>query len=216
MNPFEIPIDIDGETARNLAQTELSKGKYHPVPSWVSDVYRWLEDSLSDLIRRLENGEGNGASQGVTLLIVLLLIGALVLLIWRVGIPRLSSRHRSDAKVSLDERLSPSDYRQRASEAANAGDFSAALLELFRAMVRDLEVHTIIRPRASRTALETARIISTVMPEASADVLQVAGWFNDVAYGRQPATPDQYGLAQKLDTHLIQALKHGLAGAEAQ
>ena len=97
------------------------------------------------------------------LLAVLLLLAAIGLVVWRVGLPRWQRRRR-DAAVDLDPTRPAADYRSAGRAGRGGGDWAAAVRDRFRAVVRELEVQTILDVRPARTAWEAAYRASRVLP----------------------------------------------------
>lgn len=192
MFPYEPPIDIDRDAARNEAIAEAAKGRYSgPLPEWVQDAWKRFIDLLEAIIRILtakpDPSEGGGGFSWGLLVVVLLALAALAFIVWKFGLPRWSRRVK-DAHVETDESLEAADYRDLAERLADAGDFRAAVRERFRALVRELETTTIIERRPARTAYETAALATRELPDVAAQLHGAATLFNDVMYGdRHPA-----------------------------
>lgn len=207
--PLEIPVELSREEAQQLAQAELQKGKYTDPWAWFTDLIRWLDRMLNDLLSftdptRLEQSSGSVVAW---IVIGVLLVGVIIL-VWRVGIPRLTASR--DKVVETEAHLSPVDYRSRAEDAASKGDWIGAVTERFRAMVRDLEDRTLLQRRIGRTATEVATLAGRAVPSQATNLSATATFFNDVLYGDHPADRDAWlwfdGLCQQVET--------GLSGAD--
>lgn len=192
------PIEIDGDEARRRAEEELAKAKYHGVPDWISDIFRRISDLFDKALSPSLGGTGGGGNW-VFLVVVLVVVAALVLIAWRVGLPRWR-RRIPDAEVGLDEEQDAEEYRSAADLAAAAGDWTSAIRERFRALVRELEHRTIIDPRPGRTALEAAGVAARLMPAVHDQLRTAAGLFNDVMYGSVTADESGYRRMVAADT----------------
>lgn len=194
--PLDIPIDIDGDEGRRRAVEELAKAKYGGIPPWVGDLLERVANVLTrvaEFFAALLNpggAAGTGVNPGFVLAVIVLVL-AIGFVVYRVGLPRWQER-RADANLDLDSTVPPADYRARAEEHANRGDWPAAVRDRFRALIRELEVRTIIDVRPARTATEAAWATVQVMPQANDDMQQGADLFNQVMYSDQPTEREAY------------------------
>jgi hypothetical protein len=207
--PLEVPIRIGRDEARRRAAEELAKAKYGGTPQWLLD----LADRADSVAQRLVDfflrifGDRVGGGAGINwgfVVVVLLLLAAVVLVVWRVGPPRWRGGRR-DAAVELDPTRAAADYRTAAEQAAAAGDWAGAVRDRFRAVVRELEVQTILDVRPARTASEAAYRASRVLPECTEALRTGAESFNAVVYGDRPATPATYSQLVALDDQVTAA-----------
>ncbi|WP_245713513.1 DUF4129 domain-containing protein [Nocardia vaccinii] len=99
-------------------------------------------------------------------------------------------------------RLGPAGAHRGAAEyAALRSDFSTALRERFRAVVRGLEQGGVLEIQRSRTAQETAanaaaNARATELPDAARD-------FDEVVYGGRPATEAEYRRLEQADRYSL-------------
>ena len=170
LHAYDIPILIGRDEARRRAEQELAKAKYgSATPDWLTralDRASALAERFIELLARLAGGP-DGAGSGINwgfLIAVGLLLAALVIVVWRVGLPRWRRRSAAGA-VEADPTVQPTDYRARAESLAVAGDWRGAVRDRFRALVRELETRTILDVRPARTALETAVGAGRHLPE---------------------------------------------------
>ena len=216
--PLEVPVRIGRDEAQRRAAEELAKAKYGGTPQWLLD----LADRADSVVQRIVElflrifGDRVGGGAGINwgfVVVVLLLLAAVVLVVWRVGLPRWRGGRR-DAAVALDPTRAAADYRATAEQAAAAGDWAAAVRDRFRAVVRELEVQTILDVRPARTASEAAFRASRVLPDCT-EALQVgAEGFNAVVYGDRPATADTYRQMVALDEQVTAAAARADLAAE--
>lgn len=208
--PLEVPVRIGRDEAGRRAAEELAKAKYGGTPPWLIDLAEradFLLQRLVELFARFFGGPvaagGGGVSWGFVIA-VLILLAAVALVVWRVGLPRWRGRHR-DAEVELDPTRAAADYRGRSEEYAAAGEWAAAVRERFRAVVRELEVGTILDVRPARTAWEAAYRASRVLPDCAETLRDGAETFNAVVYGDRPATDTAYRQLVALDEQVSAA-----------
>lgn len=192
--PAQPPIDIGRDEAQRRANEELSKGKYGSQPDWVNDLVKNVSDFFDQIFKLLDAqtqpGQGIGVGFPIAILIVLLVIA---LIIWKVGLPRWQrQKPGADADVGVDNTVLPQTYRERALAAAQSGDYSVAIVEQFRGLVRELEYQTVIEPRPARTAFEAVTVVSQLVPTAHQPMLEAAELFTQVMYGKHRATSQQW------------------------
>ena len=193
--PLEVPVRIGRDEAQRRAAEELAKAKYGGTPEWLVELAeqadRWLQRIVDLFIRILvERGQGGGVNWGFLLAVVILLV-AIGLVVWRVGLPRWRPRRR-DAAVAVDSNRPAADYRAMAEQHASRGDWAAAVRDRFRALVRELEAQAILDIRPARTAWEAAYRTSQVLPTCGEALQAGAESFNAVVYGDRPADSAAY------------------------
>lgn len=206
--PLEVPIDIDAAEARRRAIEELSKAKYVGVPQWARDLFAQIlewADRIARLIL-LPNGGGAGGVNWVLVVTLAVVVGLIVLVVWKVGVPRFNAR-RKDAAVGTDASLPPQRYRSRAEQAAAAGDWLGAIRERFRALVRSLEDQTVLDVRPARTAWEVAQLAGRQLPSVQSALDGAAQVFNDVLYGDVVATEEAYRRMSGWDDEVVAAAR---------
>jgi hypothetical protein len=207
--PFDVPVVIGRDEAQRRAVAELAKAKYGGTPEWMRDaaerVARLLE-RLADTVQRvltLGQGGGGGISWGFVLAVVLLL-AAIGLVVWRVGLPRWRRRY-GGATVDLEAEKPAADYRSTAAAAAEVGDWTNAVRDRFRAVVRELEIRTILDVRPARTAWEAAFSAAKELPDCRDQLRTGAESFNAVVYGDRPADQQTYAAMVALDEQVTAA-----------
>lgn len=202
LRTYDIPILIGRDEARQRAQAELAKAKYGGTPDWVSrglDRLDRVTQWFLDLLTRVSSAPtaGGGVNWGFVLAVALLL-AAIALVVWRVGLPRWRSRTAPGA-VETDPTVEATDYRSLADAHAAAADWSSAVRDRFRALVRELETHTILDVRPARTALEAAAGAGRHLPSLAGSLLSGAEEFNAVVYGDRSADEATYRRMVALD-----------------
>lgn len=181
------PITRDG--ARAAADRELSKGIYHryddPLPV---RVFKWAEHLIGRLFDDVSRHSPGGGAGAVALLVAVVVL--LIAVRWRLG-PL--SRTARAARAVLDASSSTSsDYRREAITAAEAGDWSAAIVARMRALARGLEESGELAVRPGRTADELAAEVAGERPAAAAATARAAQVFDEVAYGNRAGTAGGY------------------------
>jgi hypothetical protein len=207
--PLDIPVRIGGEEARRRAVDELAKAKYGGLPDWADQLLNRLGRVLDRIVEAAlrfvfgSAGGGAGISPGFVLAVVLLLV-AIGLVVWKVGLPRWRRRSR-DAAVDLDASVPAADYRHLAGQHAEQGDWRAAVRDRFRALVRELEVRTILEVRPARTAWEAAHAATRLLPGCRDDLRTAAEDFSAVMYGERRADKALYRRMAEIDGRVTTA-----------
>jgi Domain of unknown function (DUF4129) len=207
--PLQVPVRIGRDEARRRAAEELAKAKYGGTPDWLVQLAehadRWAQ-RIADLVIRIlvERDSGGGVNWGFLLAVAILLV-AIALVVWRVGLPRWRSR-RQDAAVAADSTRPAADYRALAEQHAAHGDWPAAVRDRFRAVVRELETQAILDVRPARTAWEAAYRASRVLPSCQAALQSGAESFNAVVYGDGPADSATYQQMVAVDEQVTAAV----------
>ena len=190
-----IPVDPDADTAREWAINELAKREYTDAgESWLEGLWRWLSEFF-DSLNRLGSGLGSLGVPGVVVFAVIGL-GIAALIVWIVVGPlRRSRRAASAGEIFGGDHRDSSALRADAEAAASAGDWSAALVHLFRAMVRHLDERGAIDMFAGMTAHEAAVAAGQSIAAVAGDLAIDADAFDDARYGRSATTEATYAHA---------------------
>jgi hypothetical protein len=209
LSPLDIPVSLGRDEARRRALAELAKAKYGGTPPWLehlsdraSRLFSRIAELLGDLLAGPRPG-GGGISWGFVIAVGAGLV-VISLVVWRVGLPRWR-RRRAGAEVQLDPTRGAADYRALAEQDAGRAEWAAAVRNRFRAVVRELEVRTVLDVRPARTAWEAAYSASRVLPEARDALHQGAEDFNAVTYGDRPADQESYTRMVAVDEQVARA-----------
>ncbi|MEP6697479.1 MAG: DUF4129 domain-containing protein [Pseudonocardiales bacterium] len=188
---------ITREGARGAARDELAKGIYQEdKPGLLAQLVNKLLDILNQGLQK-----GTDAAPGGIwgLLALAALVIALVVFIRLRSGPLARRGQVGDPFGGFAQPVTPDEHRRRADQQAAAGEFADAVRERMRAIIRDLEERAVIEPRLGRTADEVADEAGTYLPATSADLHTAARVFDDVWYGKRPATPAMYADLRDID-----------------
>ncbi|MFC4609334.1 DUF4129 domain-containing protein [Streptomyces maoxianensis] len=206
----DVPVDTPRIPAREAAERELSKPMYHENdPSLLQRALNRFWDWVGGIFDAA-SGATPGGPVGL-LVVVLLVIGLIAALWWRLGTPR---RTPGTADSLFDDSpRSASEHRAAAEAHAAAGRWNQAVQERMRAIVRSLEERTLLDPRPGRTADEAAAEAGRSLPGHADGLRASAREFDDVAYGGRTADRQAYLRLRDLDLELERA-KPQLSGAQ--
>ncbi|HLS04618.1 MAG TPA: DUF4129 domain-containing protein [Actinomycetales bacterium] len=208
MDPPLVPGE---DEARRWAEEELSKNIYHGDPE--SLLTRLLK-AIAEFFSRAET-ESNVPTGSVALAIVIGLAVVVVLALVLYGPLRIVRRVQDSSHEVLegDERTA-AEIRAAAQAHEEAGQWSLAVLERFRAITQSLIERAILQDRPGQTAVEVARDAGPKLPAAAADIARAAELFDRVCYGEIPATQDETVWLRHLDQE-VENMRPDLAAVMA-
>ncbi len=178
-------VQVDRDEARRLAERELADPKYDDEPSLQERIIQWVLDRLNDLFEvagRASPGQWLAALAG-------LVLGVVVALALRRAL-RTANPRGADEALFEERIMSAAEHLAAADAAAASGDWSAAVLERYRGLVRALEERNVIDTRPGRTADEAARDAGAALPDRAEGLWDGARVFDRVRYGHHSATAD--------------------------
>lgn len=198
--PTGIPVDPDAPHARQWLIDELAKPEYQAAkPTWFDLVSQAIKDWLASLH---VPGAGDG---NLFLIIAAVIVLAIVVTAFLVfGVPRLSRREPA-ADVFEDDGRSADELRVAAKAAAAKGDWSAALLDRFRAVALSLRERAVVPIMPGTTAHEVAERAAPVFPANAEELRAAAASFDGVRYLGRSATRAAYDRVSALDDRLRRA-----------
>lgn len=207
-----VPVDPDAETARRWAEEELLDPIYHQRPSLLERLLEWVTQQLNDLEIAVRDVDPRMAALIVASVVV---VGVAVALV--VAGPVRSSRRAARASTDVfgDDTRSAAELRASADALARDGQWSLAVLDRFRAILRSLEDRALLDPRPGRTAHEAAEDASLRLPTCAADLRTAGRLFDDVCYGDAEATPEQDAWLRELDERVAATRPAAVASAAA-
>ena len=182
---MSVPVELDRDEARELAERELAHPRYDSDPTLLQRALEWVTEKINELL----SAAGGTLSGPAGLLLLALIVVAVTAILLRYS--RLARRRRSNAEsVFGATRRSAREYRAAADAAAEAGRWPDAVIERFRAIIADLEERALIDVRPGMTADEATRAAGHALPGLSSDLPQAAALFDAVYYGGLAATRD--------------------------
>ncbi len=195
-----VPVDLGRDEARELAEEELRSPVYDAAePTPLERVGRWIGERLTELLDGF-SAAGPGGYGGLLLLVGVVVVGAVVvrLVVGRVG---RDARGQDQAVLGAVVR-SAAEHRRTADEHARRGEWTAAVQERMRAVVRGLEERDLIAPATGRTAPEVAAEAGRLLPERAGELRTAAAAFDAVVFGGRPAGPEDDARLRALDEAL--------------
>lgn len=194
----EPPVLPGRDEARRWAEEELAKAEYRDAaPGWLDSV--WAD--ILDWLRSLDGGSGPETTVAAPWIgvAIAVLIGTAVVL----ARPRLNAKAKRAGDVfDADATVSADAYRGRAAAAAAAGNWSAAVVDCFRALVRTAEDRALFDARPGRTADEVAHELATPFPSEASRLTEAARTFDGIRYGNESAGQTDYAAVRGLDATL--------------
>jgi hypothetical protein len=204
--PFDVPVDPDDEEARRLLEEELNRADAPPEepPGWLEDFLDWLRELLGNNQPAGEPTVGFEAGPTVGIVIAVVLVVALLVIAFAIfGVPRLRRRSRVTGDLfGEDDDRSSSQIRSAADQAAADGDFTSAVVEVFRSLARDLAERGVVLAFPGTTAQEFGRRASGVFPDARERLLDAAEVFDGVRYLGRVGTEEQWRRMSELAAEL--------------
>lgn len=192
----DVPVDIGRDEARDAAVRELSDPIYRAAePSWLRRAIEWVGERLEELFTATADLAPGGAAGLVVLLVLLLGIAVIVRL--RAG--KLARSARARRSVLGERSMSAAEHRDAAESALAAGDVAMAIVERFRAIVRELEQRGVLDEQSGRTADEVAMQAGAALPGCAGGLRDASRVFDDVYYGDRPATTAGYQALVEVD-----------------
>ncbi len=203
------PLSPDQPTARQWLQTELDQPIYQDQESLFSRFLRWITEWLDNL------QVGSIPEWGPVILVALVLALVVGALVWAGPLRRARALKKESAQVFDDVGTTAAQFRELAAARAATGDYSGAVVNLFRALVRGAEERVIISEQPGRTALEAAHALGAALPAHGPAMEAAANTFDEVSYGDHVATAANYAFFADLDAQLQRARTPRLAAVSA-
>ena len=202
LRPMAPPLDPTADEARAWAEEELAKAVYSSGPGLIERFLRWLADLWDQLFVM------DGAGQVLLPFLVLAIIGAIIAAAVALGGPvrrRRLSAQRASMQILDDDARSAESLREAADAAAASGDYTRAVLDRFRALVRSLDERGILADRRGRTALEAARGAGAAFADQARELRRAGELFDSVCYGSQTPTADQDAWLRHLEARIARS-----------
>ena len=175
------PLTPERDEARRWAEKKLSEPEYRDADlSPLEKLGRAIDRFFDGLISSAAAID----SPWTLLVIAALIIGLVVLVIWRV-------RRGTSGGVDLAQRaetINPQAFWDAAHAAASGGDYTLAVQNGVRAIFAQFVSLSLIDMTAASTASELARAAASACPPAAADAHAAGGLFDAVTFGEAQAT----------------------------
>jgi hypothetical protein len=216
----DVPVDPDDEQARRWLEDELGRGDepYQPPepPGWWQDFLEWLRQLLSGGGAEAPT-PGFQTGQAVGIVVIVILIVAILAVAFVIfGLPRLRKRSKVTGDLfGEDDDRSAAQLRTAAQQAADAGDYTAAVVELFRSLARDLAERGIVVTFPGTTARDFSRRTGLVFPPTAERLADAAVVFDDLRYLGGIGTREQWQRMSALDAELRAARRPRVRAADA-
>ena len=199
----DVPVDPDAPDATEWLINELSKAPYQAAQPTLFDR---VAKAVSDWLQSLQLGSADSPPVVGLTTVILIIAAALVVAFLIFGLPRLNRRSRVTGSLfGEDDARTAARIREDAERAARAGDYSTAVLEMFRAIARGLAERTIVSTTPGTTARDFAARAGATFPELSDRLAESAVSFDAVRYLDRPGTEEQYSAIAALEGDLRSA-----------
>lgn len=198
--PADVPVDPDGDQARDWIIQELAKPEYRAAqPTW----FDRLSEAFWNWLNSLDLSGGGAAQAPLLVILIVVIAGVLIAAFLIFGVPRL--RHRGAAVGALfgeDETRTADALRGAAELAAKNGDWAVAIEELFRSIARRLAERVLVSTNPGTTAREFARRAGAVFPAFDERLATSGALFDRVRYLGEPGTETDYAELAGLERDL--------------
>jgi hypothetical protein len=216
----DVPVDPDDEQARRWLEDELGRGdepsQPPEAPGWWQDFLEWLRQLLAGGGAETPT-PGFQTGQTVGIVVLIILIAAILIVAFVIfGLPRLRKRSKVTGDLfGEDDDRSASELRTAAQQAADAGDYTSAVVELFRSLARDLAERGIVVTFPGTTARDFSRRTGLVFPSAAERLVDAAVVFDDLRYLGGVGTREQWQRMSALDAELRAARRPRVRATDA-
>ncbi len=189
--------------ARDQLSGELSKPQYQAArPTLFDELWTAITNWFNSLTSA--GGSGLGGSPALILTIVgLVVVAALVIGFILFGVPRLNRRSAiTGALFGIEDERDALALRRSAEAAANAGDYTTAIEEGFRAVARGLSERGVVSTFPGTTAHGFAQLAAGPFPQTGSALERAAALFDGVRYLGAPGTESDWIIVRDLDREL--------------
>lgn len=182
-DPLPIP-EVTADEANERAAEILSRSEYQPPPeSFAEKVANWIGERIGDVLNDMVSGS---ASSVVGLVVIVVLLGLVALMIWRIVRTMSPVTHRNvDQGIGLEIEVprSPDEWRSEAEGHEATGNWKAALLCRYRALIAELVQRGVLHSIPGRTTGEYRMDIRADQPVVAEEFSAASDLFDDVWYG---------------------------------
>jgi len=179
-----VPILVrpDPGTAREWLGRELARPEYQQ--GLVERFLGWVQGLWSDLTRSAL--AATPLSTAAATLVLVVLVGLALLVVARVR--RDPSTRSAGPELLVPGQVLPHEHRSSAETALHAGAFDTAVVEAFRALAARAVERGHAPNRPGMTAHELVAGLAPAFASHADDLHRSSTLFDQVFYGRQPAT----------------------------
>ena len=191
---------IGRKAAQQLARAELAKPEYHHHVSLIEAVIL----AVLHFLTRVVNAASGAVPGGWWALVALAALAVIVttgVLNW-IG-PLARSYRGSGPLAAEGEARTARHHRQEAQRLADAGDYTAAIIECVRAIAAELEQRGLLPPRIGRTADEFAAEAGRALAVHADALRDAARQFDEIRYGQRPGSRAGYERLSELDRRIM-------------
>lgn len=202
-----IALEPSQSSARRWLEEELRKPEYRDAGKSLIDRFQqWWANQIASV-------DGLPAHLGAVLLVIVLLAIGVVILLW-AGPMRLN-RRSSDQSAALfaGRPVDAAEYRARASRCAAEEDWSGAVRQAFRALVREQIDRSVVPDLPGLTASEAADACVARYPDHASDLHRAAKLFDAVWFGGRQANREDYLELAGLDARLLATRPRSVSSA---
>lgn len=197
------PLSPSADEARRLLERELAKSEYQASKPGLLDR---AAQAILDWFSSIRFGTLTGTPAIVIVVLLVLVAAALVVIFAVYGLPRLHRRSRDAPSLFGDDDVRTAGaLRSSADRAAQSGDFTQAIVELYRAIARDLGERGVITTSPGTTAHDFGERAAALFPAHGRAIRRAAAVFDDVRYLDRPGSESAYRDLRDLDTTLEKA-----------
>lgn len=183
-----VPVDPDAAEAQRWAEEELAKPAYDAEPGILERLWGWL----MELLERIAGLGVETPPSTVPVILISAFVLVIVLALLLGG--RVRGRQRAPAAAGshqlFDDARSAKELHAAADAAAGRGDWSTAVVERFRALIRSLDERAVLEDRSGMTAHEAAGLAGSALPGHAQDLACAGRIFDDVCYSDHQAGPE--------------------------
>jgi len=190
-----VPVTPDSPQATQWLIDELSKPIYQAARPTLFDQ---IAKAIADWLGSLPVGNAGGPPGPGIAVILILVVAGIVVAFLVFGLPRANRRSALGGGLfGDDDSRSAARIREDARVAARAGNYSTAIIEMFRAIARDLGerelVHVFPGTTARDFAVRAGREIEFLTDGFTAN----ATLFDAVRYLDEPGTAEQWSTIEQ-------------------
>jgi hypothetical protein len=197
---FDVPVDPNAPDATEWLISELSKPVYRAAQPTAFDR---VAKAIGDWLASLQFGNVQGPPALALAVMLLLVVLGIVVAFFVFGLPRVNRRTAiAGTLFGEDDDRTADRIRLDAEAAAQRGDYSTAIAEMFRAIARGLAERTILTTTPGTTARDFGARAGILFEGCAVRLAEAASDFDLVRYLERDGTPEQFARVAALETEL--------------